>query len=161
MALKTVSTTKVPTGLEFSTAFELSIKPKCLSQSLIHSDGYRRVSPPVQSLPKQVQSSITQAKQKLSMTSQSILPLLIHCCDSNNRVNIYKSSRGDKDPYYVGKFQWRRATTQRAASSFPGPKMIQEEVGQKDFLEAFTGRWESLVLWAARQRKKESILLLG
>lgn len=40
--------------------------------------------------------------------------------------------------------------------------MFQEEVGKKDFLEAFTGRCESLVLWAARQRKKkEYILLLG
>lgn len=35
--------------------------------------------------------------------------------------------------------------------------MFQEEVGKKDFLEAFTGRCESLVLWAARQRKKKSI----
>lgn len=38
------------------------------------------------------------------MISQFILPLLIHYCDSNNHVNIYKSSWGDKDPYYVGKF---------------------------------------------------------
>lgn len=92
------------------------------------------------------------------MISQCILPLLIYYCDSNNHVNIYKSSWGDKDPYYVGKFQWQRATTaQRAASSFPGPKMFQEEVGKKDFLEAFTGRCESLVLWAARQRKKKRV----
>lgn len=32
------------------------------------------------------------------MTSQSILPLLIHYCDSNNHVNIYKSSWGIKIP---------------------------------------------------------------
>lgn len=40
---------------------------------------------------------------------------------------------------------------------FQAQKMFQEEVGKKDFLEAFTGRCESLVLWAARQRKKKSI----